>query len=243
MADNPESPQPNEVKRILCLANSRKLGGRCIAGREIVNNQPGAWIRPVSDRLHQEVSWEERHYEDGSDPRVLDMLQVPLIEPRPHQFQQENWLLNPNFSWQRTGHMDWAGLQAFVELDGALWINGHSTYNGQNDRVLVAQAIGLESSLRLIRVDRLRLRVFRPNPPGAQFPPKRKVMAEFAHSGTNYAFSVTDPVYEQGFLAQADGLYELRESVLTVSLGEPHTDGYCYKLIAAIIERAQTETR
>jgi hypothetical protein len=30
---------------------------------------------------------------------------------------------------------------------------------------------------------------------------------------------------------------KLQQAILTVSLGEPH-DGYCYKLIAAIMERA-----
>ncbi|MGH7707024.1 MAG: dual OB domain-containing protein, partial [Vulcanimicrobiaceae bacterium] len=37
------------LKRIVCLANSRKLQGRCVAGRELQKNGPGAWIRPVSD--------------------------------------------------------------------------------------------------------------------------------------------------------------------------------------------------
>ena len=124
MPDIPDIPPPNSVKRILCLANSRKLSGRCIAGREIVDNKPGAWIRPVSAREHQEVSWEERHFEDGSDPSVLDVMDVPLIEARPHQFQQENWLLDPNVYWRKIGRVDWAGLQAFVECEGPLWVNG-----------------------------------------------------------------------------------------------------------------------
>lgn len=64
---------PTTTKRIVCLANSRKLQGRCIAGRELVGGKPAAWIRPVSDREHEEVSECERQYQDGSDPRVLDM--------------------------------------------------------------------------------------------------------------------------------------------------------------------------
>ena len=54
-----------EVKRIVCLANSRKLHGRYVAGREWVGGRAGRWIRPVSDREHQEVSEYERQYEDG----------------------------------------------------------------------------------------------------------------------------------------------------------------------------------
>jgi hypothetical protein len=238
---NTEITAPNSEKSILCLANSRKLSGRCIAGREIVNDQPGPWIRPVSDRAHQEVSWEERHYQNGSDPRVLDVITVPLIEPRPHLFQQENWLLDPNFYWLTTGRVNWVELQAFVEPDGPLWVNGQSSYNGLNDRVILTEANQLRCSLRLIRVDRVRLRVFRPDPPGLQSHPKRKVIAEFEHSANHYTLSVTDPIYTTQYLAQQDGYYELGESCLTVSLGEPF-NGYAYKLVAAIIERVQIET-
>lgn len=81
-------------KRIVCLANSRKLSGRCIAGKELV--EPRRWIRPVSVREHEEVSEYERQYEDGSDPRVLDIFDVELLEPRPRTYQQENWLLDPD---------------------------------------------------------------------------------------------------------------------------------------------------
>jgi hypothetical protein len=38
------------VKRIVCLANSRKMSGRCLAGRELINGLPGGWVRPVSAR-------------------------------------------------------------------------------------------------------------------------------------------------------------------------------------------------
>ena len=56
------------VKRVVCLANSRKLSGRCVAGKELVSDRPLRWLRPVSNREHEEVSEYERQYEDGSGP-------------------------------------------------------------------------------------------------------------------------------------------------------------------------------
>jgi hypothetical protein len=240
MEDNPETQSPKELKRILCLANSRKLSGRCIAGREIVNGEPGAWVRPVSDREHQEVSWEERHYENGSDPAVLDVIDVPLIETQPHEFQQENWLLDSRFYWRNERRLNWSGLQAFVESGGPLWMNGQSSGNGLNDRIELYLANRLRSSLRLIRVDSLMIEVSRP---GEAFGNrKRRVQAQFEHAETSYWLWVTDPVYEHRYKALPDGRHDLGEACLTISLGEPY-GGYAYKLIAAIIERAETEAR
>ncbi len=68
---------------ILCLANSRRPDGRCIAGKEVVTNGYGNWIRPVNARPTEEISEEDRRYEDGKDPRVLDVITIRMIEPRP----------------------------------------------------------------------------------------------------------------------------------------------------------------
>ncbi|MBS0151035.1 MAG: hypothetical protein JSR31_08845 [Nitrospira sp.] len=221
-------------KRIVCLANSRKLQGRCIAGCEMSQGRPNVWIRPVSDREHEEVSEYERQYEDGSDPMVMDMIDVPLREPRPKGYQQENWLIDPDFYWVKVGALSWDDLEAYAVTDGTLWINGHRTFHGVNDFFPLDQAGTVRSSLTLIHVDMVELRVLRP---GENFGnPKRRVQGRFTFAGNSYSLRVTDPKIEREYLAHQDGRYSLGESYLTISLGEPF-EGNCYKLIAAVIQK------
>lgn len=222
------------VKRIVCLANSRKLSGRCVAGREWDGKQAGAWVRPVSGREHEEVSEKEREYEDGSDPKVLDVIDIPLVEARPKTFQQENWLINDRAYWVRAGRVSWSDLKKFEDRPGLLWINGHSTNAGLNDRIPLPDASVLRNSLHLISLPEVELVVFAP---GADFGnPRRRVQARFEFRTDRYWLWVTDPVIERAYLAKVDGTYRLGDCYLTVSLGEPK-DEYCYKLVAAIISR------
>jgi len=222
------------VKRIVCLANSRKTGERCVAGREWNGAGAGVCIRPVSARPHEEVSEHERQYEDGSDPRVLDIIDVPLIALRPRTYQRENWLLDPTRPWVRRGRAGWDDLAGLADAPAVLWRNGFRTHHGSNDRVPQGEAESLTTSLHLLHVSGLLLSVFAP---GQEFDnPTRKLYGRFRHAGVDYRLRVTDPIYERAYLAKANGNYMLGECYVTVSLGEPW-EGYCYKLIAAIIER------
>ena len=63
---------------------------------------------------------------------------------------------------------------------------------------------------------------------------KRRVQGRFRHAGQEYALWVTDPGFERAYLAKPNGIYDINECYLTISLGEPYQDA-CYKLIAAII--------
>ncbi|MDR3055137.1 MAG: hypothetical protein LBU53_07025 [Zoogloeaceae bacterium] len=227
-----------ENKRIACLANSRKLNGRCIAGIELSGNRRLGWIRPVSSREHEEVSEYERQYSDGSDPRLLDIIDVPLLEARPKGYQQENWLLDPQSYWVKAGRISWSELVKLTELPEPLWINGDSTYNGANDKIRLELAESIRSSLRLIHVPILVLSVFKP---GEAFGnSKRRVQARFQYLDCEYRLWVTDPIYERLYLAKPDAEYTLGECYLTVSLGESYNE-VCYKLVAAIIEKSKVE--
>ncbi len=222
-----------EIKRIVCLANSRKLAGRCVAGREwAAEKGKGAWIRPVSERSGQEVSEYERQYEDGSDPRILDIIDLPLKEWQPGGFQTENWLLDQGHYWKKVGSYSPFELSNLADPVKPLWINGHSTYNGRNDKIPIAATSGIKSSLRLIYVEDLAIRVFAP---GEAFGnSKRRVQGRFVHAGQTYSLWITDPFHEKRYLSKLDGTYRIDGRYLTISLGEPYGDAV-YKLIAAII--------
>ena len=122
-------------KRMVCLANSRKLAGRSLAGRELVDRRTGGWLRPVSARPGREVSEYERQYEDGSDPRVLDVVSVPVLEPCAEGWQTENWLLDPEHYWRKEGTWAWFDLPALADPAAPLWIDGCHTHQGRNDRL------------------------------------------------------------------------------------------------------------
>ena len=223
-------------RRIVCLANSRKLGGRCVAGKEISDNAFGNWIRPVSARESEDVSEYERRYEGGGDPRLLDIMDVPLRKPKPNAHQCENWLLDSRFHWRKDGCLPWCDLERLVDPVQPLWHNGHHTSNGTNDMIPAAMLGALDDSLRLVRVDGLSLSV---SNPGAAFGDhKRRVQGWFRHAGVEYHLWVTDPGCERAYLAKPDATYEINEPLfLTLSLGEPF-GGDCHKLIAAVIPRS-----
>lgn len=226
----------NYIKRIVCLANSRKPpSGRCIAGKEALENGYGYWIRPVSARPSAEVSEEERRYENGQDPRLLHIIDVPMIEAAPSLHQTENYIIDGDYYWTKRGELTWTELSQLVDRPATLWANGDSTYYGLNNRVRMEAAGNMTNSLVLIQPTSLSLLV---QTEGAEFGnPKRRVRADFIYRGTNYRIVVTDPVAERAFLAKPDNRYRVDDAYLCVSLAGAHTDDYCYKLAAAVIIR------
>ena len=201
-------------------------------------------MRPVSDRGDEAVSSFERQYRDHSEPRVLDVIDVPVLEERPNSYQSENWLLDPHpvyppVFWSKVCRVTLDDLSQFTDPAGPLWIDGHSSDKGQNDRVPLYLANALDSSLRLIQVDRLELSTSKArHKQKVQGVSPYKVQGSFQYDGVEYWLSVTDPIYEQAFGERPNSSYALDACFLTISLGGPHK-GYAYKLIAAIIAPSQ----
>lgn len=224
----------NYAKTIVCLANSRKPGGRCVAGREVLEHGYGGWIRPVSARPSAEVSLEERRYENGTDPQILDVIEIPMLAAVPRIHQTENHMIDADLYWARRRALTWADLPALAETPASLWRNGDSTYHGTNDRINQNLAPQFNNSLFLITPETLNVQVQTEG--GLYGPPKRRVRAEFTYNHTGYNFIVTDPLAEQAFLARGIGEYPLNDVYLCISLTEAYAgDGSCHKLVATII--------
>jgi hypothetical protein len=221
----------NYAKTIVCLANSRKTGGRCVAGKERESN---AWIRPVSARNTAEVSFDERQYENGKEPEILDVIEVSMVGPAPHGHQQENHMIDADYYWIKRGRAEWGEMKGLADDPQTLWGIGHSTNAGHNDRVPATQAAQYQTSLLLIQPQQVTISV---QIPGAAFGNHKKaVRANFCHKGVWYNMKVTDFDVERLYLAKDVGLYPLEQPCyLCISLAEVHTDGYCYKLVATVI--------
>ena len=221
-----------EFIRIVCLANSRKLGGRCIAGRKVIGETYGEWIRPVSTRSDHEISKCDRRYENGKLATVLEIFDIPITQTAPVAPQVENAIIDSEVFWERVGKINWSDLEELIEAqNGPLWMNGDSTYHGLNDKILLSDAVKLGSSLQLVRPDSLKIIVRHES--GFNKPGKRRVRAYFNIAGYNYLLQVTDPVVEDEYLTKENGTYPIEESILCLSLSEPFNE-YVFKLVAAV---------
>ena len=221
------------TKTIICLANSRKHGGNCIAGKEQAGGAVADWIRPISSRAGREVSPTEQKYQNNTYPTVLDIIAVTLKHPTPSGCHTEDWLLNPGYWWVKKGSVDWHQTVALADTPAQLWINGDCTVANLNDQMAVAIIAPLTSSICMVHVLDLEIHVI-------SHYQKTRVQARFNYRNVNYWLWITDPVFENLYSKRGLGEYKIGECCLTISLSEPQvkpSDGllYAYKLVAAII--------
>jgi len=195
---------PQSAKSIICLANSHKSPGRSVAGKEISGGKVAAWIRPVSSRPTGELSEEDRRFENGQEPRLLDVIRIPMIEARPRGCQTENHLIDDGQFWIKEREASWDELRDAIDpILGPMWDDSSSSYNGLHDRVCETAAINLGSSLRLIEVGNLNIIVaVEGSEVGSA---RRKVRGSFSLNGESYRLAITDPVVELKYLEGGDG--------------------------------------
>jgi hypothetical protein len=218
---------------VICLANSKKLGGWCIAG---LRTDGGGWVRPVADTCHGQFYPSHMKLPDGSQPRPLDLLRIPLKEPRPLKSQPENWLVSAE-PWDLLAR---PAPEAMLEgLDAAL-TRGPDLLGSDCDSVPESyfDTHPNASSLALIAPTGIRWRVTK------DFNGKRQLRANFRVRNAKYDLGITDVEYERktrgldvgthAFTAAGISLSGASRIRLTISLSEPF-HGNCYKLVAGVI--------
>ena len=230
------SDAPNSIETIVCLANSRKISGRCVAGKRTGDN---SWFRPISNRAGHEISELDRRYSDGKTAQLLDVIEIPCIEERPHGHQSENVLIDDRFYWEKKGNASWDDVLELVDPAADLWANGFSAYYNRNNRVPDGLIDEDDGSLRLIELDEM---VLHAGPKAPDFGDMKPIVrASFNYRGQHYKLDVTDPEYERACLEKGAGEYRIPSVVACISLSEPHTnqngETFAYKLVASIITR------
>ncbi len=232
------------VFEIICLANSIKHGGRCIAG---LKTDGSGWLRPISTT--RDGTLYEEHYTlvDGHEPQLFDLLSIECTQPYPSCHQPENWVINDRRPWQRSGTPDLALLQKIINPE-VIKHRSAATLLGSTDHRVADPALSanpIEASLALIKPKSLSWQILRVNT-------GKKIKAYFQSGLVSYELPVTDPIWRKqlteldiGEYTAADVIEKLNledfdpcQFLLTISLGEPFDDGFCYKLVAAVINTA-----
>lgn len=225
----------------LVLANSRKLGGRCVA----VVDRSGGWVRPVSGSEHGELTNAECTLGDQSRTlAVLDVVGADFGAPSPTPYQPEDHAAPP--SW-RLWDPHPSAAQVSAWLDATVDHSADFLARGRQDRIRasdITPSSPLRSSLALVRPS---------DPSWRTMSGSQQIRVSFSLDGVtndrgypiDFDLVVTDPQWEHrvrraagGAIRQmtpADlGIANDRSIYLTVSLGEPF-QGDHYKLVAAVI--------
>lgn len=213
-------------KRFVCLANSYKEKGRCVAGIEldtkgniITEGDKPKWIRPVSAEGHGEIT---PNLVSGID--LLDIVEMEVTEECPEGHQSENVFFDGD-SLERVGTLSKTKLNEASENSKYIF--------GTRFSSLSEEVIGkLSHSLMLIEIDTFEVLEI----PNEQKPKYPKIRLKFSYNGLEYDLPITDPDFLNTYRENPKILDKINSIKLCLSLGVkfPETNRY-YKLIAGII--------
>jgi hypothetical protein len=212
-------------KHFVCLANSFKYGGRCLAGIEIEfeNNQKislirnadgrARWIRPISQSEHKELQNME-----VESIKLLDIIEIDDVLPCPCCAHSENVLYSSLKNLGKTLHKTQNNLNTICG-------NVHSMLFFNAGNAISAEVFsGCNYSLMMVKVL------------DAVFCFEQgKIRVKFSHRGCGYNLPITDPVVIK--YVKMNGLAKINSRhtyYFTISLSE-ELNGQHYKLVAGIV--------
>lgn len=214
---------------LICLANSRKHGGRCVAG---LKTDGSGWLRPIGTSPDGVLNPLDYKLNDGSEAVPLDVIRVGIKAPHPSPHQPENSTIDGT-TWTLLSRPLGSELVSVLQI--ALG-SGPELLCGTSDRVPFErlEKQPASSSLALIAPSTLIL-YYHQSPTG-----RPKVRGRFplgpSENPCHYDLGVTDYQWESIVLRQGPQTLAQSERrfFLIVSMGEPF-NGYCFKLIATIL--------
>ena len=235
----------------IVMAKSYKQGGRCIAGKLAVfgqNNtvQVGSWVRPVpNDGTGRGALTRQMYcYEDGSEVKVLDIVEVSKLCSIEVPGQPENFVVDESKSWKKIGSLRADTVPDIVDPIENIWLENDVSTNIVTSKF--DQHNGVSQSLCLIRPTSLLITLCREYS-GYEARYKKKIYASFDYLGVRYEnFSVTCPSARrilsnqypnEGESAIIMPLRKGDDYVLCLSLSPRFGDlQYHYKLVATVFD-------
>jgi hypothetical protein len=166
------------VIQMVCLANSRKHNGRCVAGW---TGEYG-WVRPVGSGAAGELVDGEYSCAAG-EISLLDLVQIELAYADPLPKQPENWTCRPE-TWELVKRP--APMSLLRRIDQDTVLTG-PLFGGTTDR-LVADAKCEPSSLLLVKPADVIWQISR------GYRGNRQTRVQFRLGAVRFALVVTDPV-------------------------------------------------
>lgn len=163
-------------------------------------------------------------YTDGTLPRVLDIIRIPLIGPDSNSYQPENWRIG-------AGNWTLVGRYGFDDLEYLLH-QGTVLLHNRSDRVPVRMFVDhnvIGPSFALIRPESPEF-YCRHRADG-----RKSLRCRFQYREHTYDLAVTDVCFDRVYRELIETRWIPDEDLyFTVSLGTPY-EGHHYKLIAGII--------
>ncbi len=216
------------IREMVLLTKSKKMGNYCISG---VDAKTGEWVRIVSedDKIQNAISPDDIKYKDSSMPEIMDVVQIECKGANPTIHQPENYVMDNGYYWGKKGT---------VNMEELLKI--HPVEKKQFLFYDVDKSIDATLLNNINEEDRYSLTLICPEDVCVhvnQWPEGKKVTMSFKYTNRQYRYiRITDTEFETEYLEYPVGNYRLNEKIyLVISLGDRHTDGKHYKLIAKVL--------
>lgn len=209
---------------VLCLANSKKLSGRCIAGIRLDNGQ---WIRPVSFRDGGCIMSTDYQTSDGNPAQPVKVYSIPFTNRAAKFYHPEDAYYDIKQTWQLIE----TSTATVTELLNSRINDSEFLIGNSIDRIPQSEISAnkpVPFSLQLI------------SPTNAHFAMSfGKPRLIFYYRDQGYSLAITDSDFLNRHRNITDFPISLARlgygrPIITVSLGEPFQGAY-FKLVAAIM--------